>query len=131
VTGGSGAPGSAELGRVEAGSLEALIARLLTIGTYASVVLVAVGVVALVATGHSPLEVAPALDPGSFVDDLVALKPGPFLWLGIFLVVGTPSARVIAALVRYLRAGEREMAFVAALILAVVAIGVVVGTAGG
>jgi uncharacterized membrane protein len=113
------------------GRLEDRIARLLRIGTYTAVALVAVGVILLIAAGRSPLEVAPVLDPGAILGDLAKLRPAPFLWLGIFVVLATPSARVIAALAGFVRAGEREMAFVAALILAVIALGVVVGTAGG
>ena len=114
-----------------AGTLEARIARLLKVGTYAAIALIALGVVLLVAAGRSPLEIAPVLDPGTFLADLGAIRPAPFLWLGIFVVLATPSARVVTALAGYVRAGEREMALVAALILAVVALGVVVGTAGG
>jgi uncharacterized membrane protein len=111
-------------------SLEARIGRLLSAGTYASIALVAVGVVLMAASGRSPLDIAPGLDLGAIAGDMIALRPAGFLWLGLLLVLFTPSARVAAALVAYVRAGERGMAAVAVMILLVIALGVAAGTAG-
>jgi uncharacterized membrane protein len=110
--------------------LDARIATLLTVGTYAAVGLLVVGVVLMAVTGRSPLDTAPDLDPGTLLSDVVALRPAGFLWLGLIALIATPSARVVAALVGYAQGGEREMAVVASLILAVIALGVVVGLAG-
>ena len=110
-------------------SLESSIGRLLTIGTYASVGLIAVGTVLLIGSGRSPLDAAPALDPSRLIPDLIGLQPAGFLWLGILGVVATPAARVAAALVGFARSGERRMALVAAAILVVIAIGVATGAA--
>ncbi len=107
--------------------LEGRIARLLSVGTAASVGIIAVGVVLMALTGHTPLDVAPAFDPGSLVGSLLGLDPAGFLWLGVVVVLATPLARVVLALAGFLRAGEHEMALVAALIVAVIAVGVVVG----
>jgi uncharacterized membrane protein len=112
-------------------SLESSIARLLTAGTYVSIALIAVGVGLLTIAGTSPLESAPAFDLGRLGSDLVGLRPAGFLWLGIIGIIATPAARVVAALVGYARAGERAMVAVAALILAVIVLGVLSGTAGG
>jgi uncharacterized membrane protein len=111
-------------------SIEASVSLALKVGIYAAVALVGVGVALMVGDGRSPLEVAPGLDPGSLVADLVALRPSAFLWLGVIVVLATPPIRVATALIGYLRDGEREMALVALLILAVIALGVVVGTSG-
>lgn len=110
--------------------LEARIARLLMVGTYTAVALIAVGVLLMALTGRSPRDASPSFDPGRLVADLTAIDPAGFLWVGVLVVLATPLARVVAALAGYARAGEREMALVAVLILAVVAAGVVVGTAG-
>jgi uncharacterized membrane protein len=112
-------------------SLESTIARLLTIGTYVSIVLIAVGVVALAIAGASPLDAAPSFDPGTLGSDLVGLRPAGFLWLAILGIIATPAARVAAALVGYARSGERAMLLVSALILGVIALGVLSGTAAG
>jgi len=111
-------------------SLESSVSLVLKVGIYAAVVLIAIGVVLMVAEGRSPLDVAPVLDPGSLAADLAALRPSGFLWLGVLIVLATPPLRVATALIGYLRAGEREMAIVAVLILAVIALGVVAGTSG-
>jgi uncharacterized membrane protein len=109
--------------------LEATIARLLSIGTYVSIALVAIGVVLLLASGSSPLDAAPGLDVGRLANDLATLQPAGFLWLGILGLIATPAARVTAALVGYALAGERPMVLVSILILVVIAIGVAVGVA--
>ena len=112
-------------------SLESTLARLLTIGTYVSIALIALGVASLAAAGTSPLDAAPGFDLGRLGPDLVALHPAGFLWLGILGIIATPAARVTAALVGYARSGERGMVLVAVLILAVIVIGVLSGTAAG
>ncbi len=110
-------------------SLESSIGRLLTIGIYVSVGLIAIGTVLLIGSGRSPLDAAPAFDPARLASDLGSLQPVGFLWLGILGVMATPAARVAAALVGFARSGERQMVLVAATILIVIAIGVVTGTA--
>lgn len=110
--------------------LEGRIARLLRVGTYSAIALIAVGVVLMLATGKSPLDVAPALDPGRLIADIVRLHPAGFLWLGLVIVLLTPAARVAVSAVGYARAGDRPMALIAALVLLVIATGVVLGTPG-
>ena len=110
-----------------AGALEMSIARVLTIGTYASVGLIALGVLAMAAAGVDPLGSAPAFDPAGIPGDLVALRPAGFLWLGILGVLATPASRVAASLIGYLRSGERAMVGVSAAILIVIAAGVLTG----
>src|SRR5438094_609971 len=56
-------------------ALESTIARVLTIGTYASVGLIALGVLAMAAGGVDPLASAPAFDPTKIPGDLAALRP--------------------------------------------------------
>ena len=109
--------------------LEQSIARLLTAGTYVSIVLLAIGFGLMVATGVSPLSGGPPLDITTIPGDLLALRPTGFLWLGLIVVVATPAARVLASLVGYIRRGETRMALVAALVLVVIAMSVVLATA--
>ncbi|MEA2673596.1 MAG: hypothetical protein QOI92_788 [Chloroflexota bacterium] len=113
------------------GGLESALARVLAIGTYASMALVAIGLVLLVAGGGSPLDPGPPLSLATLGGDLLAGGPAGFLWLGILGVIGTPALRVTGALVGFWRAGERRMALIALLILVVVGIGVVAGLVTG
>jgi uncharacterized membrane protein len=125
VTNPGASPAASTPGRATLGpDLERSIARLLTIGTYASIGLLAVGVVLMLADGIGPLSGGPAFDATRLVPDLVALRPAGFLWLGLIAAVATPAARVLASLIGYARRGEREMAIVASLILAVIALSV-------
>lgn len=110
--------------------MEDTIARLLTTGTYASILLLLVGTLLLLAEGRSPLDVGRAFDPAAIVDDLLGLRSAGFLWLGIVGLIATPSARVVTALVGYGRRGDRRMVAVAALILVVLVVGVVAGLIG-
>jgi uncharacterized membrane protein len=95
--------------------LEGRLARMLTIGTWASVVaLVAGSVVALIAGAGSD---------GSSTPEAV-------LWLGIGLVVLTPIARVALAAVGFWRGSERELAAIAIAVLCVLGVTVVAGIGG-
>jgi uncharacterized membrane protein len=107
--------------------LDRSIARLLTVGTYGSVALLGVGVVLMLAAGIAPLAGGPRFELDLLVDDLVHLRPVGFLWLGIVAVIATPSARVVASLIAFARNGERRMAIVAALILAIIVLSVALG----
>ncbi|HET7027322.1 MAG TPA: DUF1634 domain-containing protein [Candidatus Limnocylindrales bacterium] len=117
-------------GAVDRG-LEGRIARVLTIGTLAAVVLLAVGGLLLLLGGGSPLDPAPAFDLAAVPARIAALQPVGFLWLGLLLVVATPASRVAAGAVGYARRGEPGMAIVGLLVLIVIAAGVVAGLLGG
>lgn len=115
----------------EAHSLESALARVLQIGTYASIALVAVGVILFIGRGSSPLDPGGPLAFDRLLADVAALRAEGFLWLGVLGVVVTPGLRVAGALIGFARRGERAMAIVAFLILVVVAIGVIAGLVTG
>ncbi len=105
--------------------LDRSIARLLTFGTYVSVGLLAVGVILMFVHRILPLAGGPPFQPELIVDDLVHLRPAGFMWLGLVVVVATPTSRVVASLIGFVRRGERTMAMVAVSILTVVVLSVV------
>ena len=115
----------------QVGALEPALARVLQAGTYLSIGLVAVGFVLLIAGGGSPLGGGPPLSLSRLRAEVVALRPEGFLWLGILGIVLTPALRVVTAMLGFWRRGERAMAGIAILILAVVAAGVVSGLLAG
>lgn len=109
-------------------TFEARIGRLLTIGTYAGAAALAVGVVAMLAAGISPLEATfPTFDLLGLPAQLLALEPRGFLWLGLVVIVATPVMRVVASLVGYIGRRERAMAVVGTGVLAVIGVGVGIG----
>lgn len=110
--------------------MESRIARLLRLGTYLAIGLIAIGVVLMLVTGRSPLDVAPALDPARLVANLVGLQPAGFLWLGLLVILLTPAARVTVSAIGYARVGDRSMAAIAVLVLIVILTGVLLGTPG-
>lgn len=111
--------------------LEPMLARVLQVGTYVSIALIAVGTILLLASGTSPLAGGPDLTIGGLVGDVAAGRPEGFLWLGILGICATPALRVAGALLGFSRRGERSMVAVAVLILAVVAAGVITGLLAG
>lgn len=113
------------------GSLEVALAHVLQLGTCASIGLVAIGSVLLVASGTSPTSGGPPLLLPDIASDVLALRPSGFLWLGIIGVLATPALRVMRALLGFWRRGERSMSWVAVLVLGVIAIGVIVGVVSG
>ena len=108
-------------------SLELALAHVLQLGTYVSVALIGVGAVLLLAGGGSPTQGGPPLDLATLPADLLALRPAGFLWLGILGVIATPALRVARALLGFARRGEQRMVGVSVLVLAVIAVGVIVG----
>ena len=118
------APSAAQRDAAGAG-LERSISRLLTGGTYLAIALLAIGFGLMLVNGISPLDMAPTFNIRQIPSDILALRPTGFLWLGLIVVVATPSARVLAALVGYARNGERRMVIVATAILIVIAVSVV------
>jgi uncharacterized membrane protein len=106
--------------------LERSIARLLSGGTYLAIALLVIGFGLMLANGISPLDTAPPFDVRQIPADILALRPTGFLWLGLIVVIATPSSRVVASLIGYARAGERPMVIVATAILVVIAISVII-----
>jgi uncharacterized membrane protein len=108
--------------------LDLVIARVLTIGTTIGVVLLAIGVVLLIASGGSPLDDPPhGFEPSQIVPDLLAGNPEGALWLGLIVLIAMPASRVAASLIGFARAGERWMVGISAAILVVIAAGVAIG----
>ena len=104
--------------------LECSIARLLRTGIYASMSLLAVGVLLLLASGVSPLAGGPEFSAAGLVRDLLAGRPAGFIWLGLLALVVTPAGRVAGALVGYLRGGQTQMVAISVAILVVIALSV-------
>jgi uncharacterized membrane protein len=113
------------------GRLEARLARVLQVGTYLSLALVATGAALLLLGGGSPLDGAPLLDLGRLPADLGAGRPEGFLWLGVLGVIATPALRVVGALVGFVRGREWRMAGVAVGIIIVVGLGIAAGLVTG
>jgi uncharacterized membrane protein len=90
--------------------LEGRIARLLALGTYASVVALLVGTLAWL------------LDPAGTVGGGGTAA----LAIGLVIVILTPVARVVAAAVGFATRGERELAAISLAVLAILALSVVV-----
>jgi uncharacterized membrane protein len=102
--------------------VEAVVARLLSVGTFAAIVLLAIGSILLAVQGGSPLDTAPNLDISRIPGDLLAGRPDGYLWLGLIAAIATPTARVAASLAGYVRRREQAMAFISILILGVIAL---------
>lgn len=111
--------------------LESTLARVLQVGSYVSIALVAIGVLLLIADGGSPLDPGPPLNLGTIAANMAGGKPAGYLWLGVLGIVATPGLRVFGAMVGFWRGGERRMAGVALAILVVVALGVFAGLVTG
>lgn len=105
--------------------LEDGIARVLEVGTWVSIVFLALGLGLMVLGGLSPYIGGPALDPAGLTAGLLAGRADAFVWVGLLAVVITPTARVVAAVLGYLRQGEREMAMISSGILVVIILSVI------
>ncbi len=110
---------------------ERRIGRLLVIVTYVAVAFLSIGVGLMALRGIGPLDGGPPLDPGTVGGALTGLQPAGFLWLGLLAVVATPISRVVVAALGYARSGDRGMVAISLAILAVIAVGIGAGLAGG
>lgn len=106
------------------------IGRLMIGMTYASVAVLVIGVVLMVAAGISPLSAGPAFDPSQLMAELASLTPVGFLWLGLVIVIATPIVRVIGAAISYGLAGQWPMVAIALAILVVIFAGVAIAATG-
>ena len=102
-----GSPSASRQGSDPA-SLEVALGHLLQLGTYASVAMIAAGVLLLLGSGGSPLAGGPPFDLAAIPSDVAALRPAGFLWLGIAGVLVTPGLRVARALMGFARRGEQR-----------------------
>ena len=106
--------------------LELRIARLLVLGTYLGVALLAVGIVLMIAGGVDPLTTPSVrFDAASIAGDVLALRAAGFLWAGVLVLMALPVTRVAIAAVAFARAGDRRMAAIAVGVLVVLAASVV------
>jgi uncharacterized membrane protein len=114
--------------RAPPADLDRLVGRLLTLGTYASIILLAIGSILMFAGRIDPLGGAPPFEAGLIVDDITHLRPAGFMWLGLLTLLATPILRVVVSFFGFTARGERTMAVVAVLILTVIAASVVLGS---
>ena len=103
-------------------ALEALVSKVLVVGTWTAMGLVLAGVLLMLATGVDPMAhgATPPFDLARIPADIAALKPEGFLWAGIALIVALPVGRVVVAGVGFLAAGDRRLALVSLLVFLVV-----------
>jgi uncharacterized membrane protein len=131
----SGVSGAAGVGRdATAFALEAVIGRLLVVGTWLAMVLVLIGVLLMLAAGVDPLDhgAFPPFSLSRMVADILALRPAGFLWAGIVLIISLPIGRVIVAGLGFLAAGDRRLALVSLAVFLVVMVSILaaLGTGG-
>jgi len=92
-----------------ADAIDLTVARLLTVGTYLSVALLAGGVLLMAAVGRSPLD-APAhdFDPGALFGDLLAGRPDVILTPHIAGWTFESHVKINVALVEKIKALQLE-----------------------
>ncbi len=109
-----------------ADELEAAIGRLLVAGTWLAMALILIGVLLMLAGGIDPLTRSgiPSFDLSRIPADLVALRPGGFLWAGIALIVTLPVGRVAVAGLGFLAARDGRLTLVSVLVILVVVVSI-------
>ena len=107
--------------------LEAVIGRLLVVGTWTAMALILVGVLLMFGSGVEPMAHGPIppFDPAQIIPQMLALEPLGFLWAGIVLIIALPIGRVIVAGVGFLAAGDSRLALVSLAVFLVVVASIV------
>jgi uncharacterized membrane protein len=104
---------------------ETRIGRALIAVTYVSVAILALGVLAMIVLGISPLDPAPVIGSlTALLDAVRGLQPQGIIWIGLAVVIATPILRVILAAIAFARGAEWRMVAISVAILIVIAIGV-------
>ncbi len=111
---------------LDAAAIEAVIARLLVVGTYLAMAFILVGVLGMLAGSIDPMDhgTPPLFDLTRIPDDVIALRPAGFLWLGIVTVIALPIGRVVVAGVGFLATQDRRLALVSLAVLLVVTVSI-------
>lgn len=100
------------------------MSRVLAVGTLLSMGIVLLGVALTLAGGEG----GPSGTDGGFLVQIAAGKPASIVTLGLLLLVVTPVAELVAALVAFIRAGERRYVIVTSVVLVLLAAGVLTAT---
>lgn len=108
---------------------DSTVGRLMIAMTYVAVVLLAIGVILMIANGISPLVGGPVFDAGVVLEELRAGVPTGFIWLGLIVVIATPIVRVAVSSVGFAREGQWRMVGVGLGILAIIAVGILTSIA--
>ena len=104
--------------------LTSWVSRVLAVGTSLAMAVVLVGVLLTLAGGGG----GPSGTEGGLLVQIAAGKPASIVSVGLLLLVLTPAAELVAALVAFLVKGERRYVIVTALVLCLLAGGVVTAT---
>ena len=112
-------------------AVERTTGRIVTAGTYLSVLLISIGVALMVVNGRSPLDPSPPFSLRSIGSEIAAGQARGFLWLGLIAALATAPASVVGSLVGYVRLGDRRMAAISVGILAIIAAAVAISLATG
>lgn len=111
-------------------AMEAAIGRVLLVGTWIAMALLAAGVALTLTTGVDPLDhgAIPPYSLAAIPPALAALQPAGFLWAGITLLIALPIGRVIVGGLGFLAARDYRLALISLLVLAVVLVSVAAAT---
>jgi uncharacterized membrane protein len=110
--------------------MEAAIGRVLLVGTWIAMALLAVGVLLTLTSGVDPLSHGP-IPPFSLAaipPAVAALRPAGFLWAGVTLLIALPIGRVIVGGIGFLAARDWRLALISLLVLVVVLVSVAAAT---
>lgn len=119
------------MSRVSRPKIETTIGRLLGVATFVSIALLAIGAAGMAVSGVGPLDRPfPRFDLARLPGDMARLKLAGLLWLGLLAVILTPTLRVVASLIGFMSSGERRMAGVAVVVLAVIGLSAALGAGG-
>lgn len=107
-------------------AMEAVVARLLVVGTWLAMGLVLAGVILMLADGIDPLDhgAVPPFQLTAIPAEILALEPVGFLWAGIVLIIALPIGRVVVSGLGFLAARDLRMAGISLAVLVVVLVSV-------
>ncbi|WP_081167475.1 DUF1634 domain-containing protein [Lactococcus garvieae] len=108
--------------------IELRIGKILRAGVFVSSVVIIIGLLMFVLTGHSgyPGNTYPR-GFSEIIRGIVEFKPFAWLMAGLFLLILTPVLRVLASIFAFAKEGDKLYVFITLMVLAVLVLAIVLG----
>lgn len=120
-----------EVTKEELLKIEQNIGKILRIGVLVSSIVIIIGILMFILTGHSGY--ADGVWPNKFGDILAGLlrfKALAWLMTGLFLLILTPVLRVVASIFAFTKEGDKLYVFITGLVFVILMIAMFVGHGG-
>ncbi|RZI49360.1 DUF1634 domain-containing protein [Lactococcus kimchii] len=120
-----------EMTKEELLQIERNIGKILRVGVFISAVVIIIGILMFVVSGHSGYP--EGIWPDKFneiLTGLVEFRALAWLMAGLFLLILTPVLRVVASIISFTKEGDKLYVIITSLVLIILIIAMIIGHGG-